>query len=65
LRRAVRAAFSGFPLAVLELTFAVVHPALGVATLAAAVLSRAPASPGKWFVTAWTIAKIFRNVVAA
>jgi hypothetical protein len=57
--------FGGLLLAVLELAFAVAHPALGLATFAAAVLSRAAASPGEWLVAARTIAKIFRNIAAA
>jgi hypothetical protein len=61
----VRPAFGGFPLAVLELAFAVQYPALGLATGLAAVLSRAAARPWEGFVTARTIAKIFRNVAAA
>jgi hypothetical protein len=58
-------AFSRFPLAFLELAFAVPYSALGLATTLAAVLSRAAARPREWFVTARTIAKIFRKVTVA
>jgi len=61
----VRPAFGGFPLAVLELAFAVQYPALSLATTIATILSRTAARPWEWFVTARTIAKIFRNVGAA